>query len=69
MCFRKKKVEPIVSKFKKEQLVQFRDKHGDLTVGYVYDVKKGKDGKIYYDIQVGGECPYINHDILEDKIF
>ena len=71
MClFKKKKpIEPINSKFSVNQSARFRNRHGDIIFGIVHAVRKGKDNKIYYDIQVGGECPYIKTDIPEEEVF
>ena len=68
MCFKKKKKqEPINSKFHLEQRVQYRDRYGDFIIGYVYKIRK-ENGKILYDVQVGGECPFIKKDIPEEEL-
>lgn len=71
MClFKKKKpVEPINSKFKVNQSARFKNRHGEIIYGRVYAIRKTKDDKILYDIQVGGECPYIKTDIPEEEVF
>ena len=70
MCFfRKKKPKVVIeSKYHEGDFVRFRDNRDDLLVGYVYEVKLDKDGNIIYDIQIGGECPAIKHDIPENKV-
>ena len=68
MCFKKKKKEePINSKFVIGQQVRFKGRDGFLTTGYVYSIRKAND-KILYDVQVGGECPTIRKDIPEEEL-
>ncbi len=71
MCFKKKKkeIEIIDSKFHKGNNVRFRNRFNDIVYGIIYDVKKDRNGKIFYDVQVGGECPYIKYDIPEEEVF
>lgn len=70
MCFFKKK-EPktvIESKFTMKQHVYFR-RNGELMFGWIYEIKQGKDGKIIYDVQVGGQCPAVIHDLPEESLW
>ena len=70
MCFFKKKnkKEPvhIDSKYQLGEMVRFRHK-GEIAPGYVYAIHKREDG-LYYDIQIGGECPAIIEGIKEETI-
>ncbi|MCQ2797388.1 MAG: hypothetical protein MJ241_02870 [Bacilli bacterium] len=69
MCFwRKKKKEPIASKFEIGDMVGFpyRD---DRVFGFVYRIYKKADGNIYYDIQVAGQCPYLQTGVEESIIY
>ena len=70
MCFRRKKKEKeiINSKFHIGDNVKFKNRLGDFVYGAIHNVKK-KDDKILYDVQVGGECPYIKTDILEEELY
>ena len=69
MCFfKKKKKEPINSRYLVGDPVRFRNSRDELINGYVYSITKGKDDVIYYEVQVGGECPYFVKGIPEDKI-
>ena len=70
MCFfrRKKPKEVLNTKYKIGEFIAFKDRHNELTHGYIYSFKKDEAGNIIYDIQIGGECPAIIHDIAEDKI-
>lgn len=62
----KKKIK-IDSKYQKGDFVSFHtDK--DLKVGIISNIKL-IDGKVVYDIKVGGECPSLAKDVLEEKIF
>ena len=72
MCFFKKKkqskVEYIYSLYGMGDKVAFRNSRGELTQGYIYEIKQDIDGKVIYDVQVGGECPSIHENIPEDKL-
>ena len=70
MCFKKKKKEPIIinSKYHIGENVRFRNRFGDFVYGVVSNIKQNKDGKILYDVQVGGECPYVKTDIPEEEV-
>ena len=46
----------------------FRDKRGELTNEYIYDIHQNSDGTITYDLQVGGECPVIYENVPEEKV-
>ena len=48
------------------EMVRFRHK-GEIAPGYVYAIHKREDG-LYYDIQIGGECPVIIEGIKEETI-
>lgn len=70
MCIffrKKKKAEPINSKFSYGELVRFRYRD-ELSIGYVYKIRKDENGNIIYAIQTGGECPAIIENIEESKI-
>ena len=68
MCFFKKKKKPeIHSRYHKGDMVFFRFR-GERAFGYVYDIKQNPDGKIRYDIQIGGQCPAILEDIAEESV-
>lgn len=70
MCFFKKKKKKelvhIDSKYQMGEMVRFRHK-GEIAPGYVYAIHKREDG-LYYDIQIGGECPAIIEGIKEETI-
>lgn len=63
--FKKKKPKKVLNSiFKKDDFVRFMD-HGEMTYGYIYEIKEAEDGSILYDIQVGAQCPWVAHDIPE----
>lgn len=70
MCFFKKKKKvakpQIDSKYQIGDMVRFRHK-GDICTGYIYEVYQKNDG-VYYDIQIGGECPAIINSIKEETV-
>lgn len=73
MCWFKKKnakkVE-IFSKYKKSDFVNFRHKN-ELYFGWIWTIyHKNIDEKneVYYDIQLGGQCPCIVRGISEKNI-
>ena len=71
MCFFHKKAKEeikINSKFHLKEEVLFRNKHNELTNGYIYQIHQLNENKTTYDIQIGGECPTIVYDVDEDKI-
>lgn len=70
MCLfkRKKKEITIDSKYKIKESVRFRDRKGELSNGFIYDIHQKSDGTIIYDVQIGGECPVVIDEIPEDKI-
>lgn len=41
---------------------------GDRTIGHIYRVYAKEPGKVIYDIQVGGQCPYMLYEMEEDKL-
>ena len=65
--FKKKPTYPENAKYKKGDLVNFR-RRGDLSFGYIYEAFVGKDGKITYTIQLGGQCPAMLYDWKEEEI-
>ena len=69
MCFfkKKKKIEPIIGKFHLNEMVRFRYK-GEICPGYIYQVYKGENQEILYDVQIGGECPAIIKGVKEVNI-
>lgn len=69
MCLRRKKIkqEPITgNKFSLGDKVAFKVKD-ELLPGYVCKIKR-INGVIYYDVQIGGECPIIKEDIAEERL-
>ena len=69
MCFfKKKKKEQINSLYKIGEFVGFKDRHGDLTMGTIYNVYKDENGNTLYDVQIGGECPIVINRIKEEGI-
>ena len=46
----------------------FKNKRGEVTNGYIYRIYLSPNGEVMYDIQVGGECPSILNEILENKV-
>lgn len=69
MClFRKKKKEEIVvgNKYRVGEGVSFKHRD-DFIPGTVIKVHKLNE-EIVYDVQVGGECPYIRENIAEKDI-
>ena len=65
---KKKKAEPITdAKFALGDFVYFRYRD-ELTFGWIYAIKKDAVGKVIYDVQVGGQCPAVLHDLPEDKL-
>ena len=71
MCWFRKKKKKIINfshRFNVGDSVNYRYKD-ELNPGLIYDINQTEDGKVTYDIQVGGECPVIVYNIEEDKIF
>lgn len=70
MCFFKKKKDntkpEIDSKYQLGEMVRFRHK-GEISPGYIYQIHQKEDG-IYYDIQIGGECPAIIEGVKEETV-
>ncbi len=64
---KRKKPEPIISKFQVGEFVQFRYQDS-LHPGYVYSVSKNENEEIVYEIQIGGECPAIIKNIHENEV-
>ena len=55
------------SKFHFGDPVYFKHR-GDRTVGRIYDVYAAEDGSVLYEVQVGGQCPYVLHDMKEEEL-
>lgn len=70
MCFFKKKKKVVITnnKYQVGQFVSFRYK-GEVCPGVIYDIKLDKDDNVIYDVQVGGECPFIVNNVEEKIIF
>ena len=70
MCFFKKKKKPVITgnKFQVGEFVRFKYR-GEVCPGVIYEIKLDNDDKIIYDVQVGGECPFVVSDVPEEKIF
>lgn len=61
MFFMKKKKEKVIienNKYNKGEYVDFRYKD-DLKVGVIREIYMDDEKNISYEINVGGECPYI----------
>lgn len=71
MCLFKKKNKKAIAvtnnKFNMGDPVGYRPKF-DLIIGFICDIKQDENGQILYDINVGGECPYVIKDIPEEKL-
>ena len=71
MCWFKKKAKiKIESKYHKGDFVNFRYKD-ELCFGWIWGVyQKEVDSRkiIFYDIQIGGQCPAVLSGIPETKI-
>ena len=70
MClFKKKKKKPAINnnKYSLGQYVKFRYR-GELDPGVIYDLDLDSDGNVIYDVQVGGECPFIVRGVKEKDI-
>ena len=65
--FKRKNKFPEMAKYKENNCVSFRFRD-DLAFGYIHDAKLGKDGKISYTIQLGGQCPALLYDFKEENI-
>jgi len=69
MClpFRKKEKGIFVSnaKFDVGDRVSFKHR-GDRTIGHIYRVYAKEPSKVVYDIQVGGQCPYMLYEMDEE---
>ena len=70
MCFLKKKKKVVITnnKYHIGEFVNFRYRN-EVCPGVIYDVKLDKDGNVIYDVQVGGECPFVVNDVEEKIIF
>ena len=67
MFFRRKKKYPENAKYKDGDYVNFRYRN-ELYFGYIYDATIKDDGKIYYTIQIAGQCPALIYDYKEENI-
>lgn len=71
MCFfKKKKQQPkavINSKFKMGDFVSFHYR-GELMFGYIYEIYATDDGKVLYDVQIGGQCPAVLYKLEEETL-
>ena len=70
MCLfkKRKKEEPVTgNKYFVGDFILFHRKN-ELYNGYIYKVHYDNEKNIVYDIQIGGECPVVIENILENKI-
>lgn len=67
MFFKKKKAKIVIenNKYNLGQTVSFKY-NNELRVGKITDMKM-EDNSIYYNVNVGGECPFVVW-VLESKI-
>ena len=66
--FKKKKPKKeINSLYKKGEFVRFPF-HGEVTTGYIWEIKEDSEGKVIYDIQVPAQCPWFAEGIPEEKV-
>lgn len=65
--FGKKQKAVVTGKYQEGDLVYYV-RRGERTVGYIYNIYADADGTVLYDVQVGGQCPYIWHGLKEDEI-
>ena len=68
--FKKKEKGPVEVNdgvFKKDDLVYFQHR-GDRTYGHIRRAYRGEDGNTLYDVQVGGQCPYILYGKREEDL-
>ena len=65
--FKKKEKYPEQAKYKKGDFVNFR-RRGDLSFGYIYEAFLDEEGKVYYTIQIGGQCPALIYNWKEEDI-
>lgn len=63
----KKKNYPEAAKYKKGDFVNFH-RRGELCFGYIYEAFIDGEGKIYYTIQLGGQCPALIYNWKEEDI-
>lgn len=64
--FFKKKKYPETAKYSKGDYVNFRYRD-ELYFGFIYEAYL-VDGKIVYDIQIGGQCPSVIKNYKEEDI-
>ena len=67
MWFAKKKKEPVTGKFEVGDQVGYHYR-GDTVFGYVYRIYK-LEGSIFYDVQVAGQCPYLQKGLKEEELY
>lgn len=68
--FKRKKKEPeeiYDGLFRKGDLVYFRHR-GDRTYGHIRRAYRSEEGETLYDVQVGGQCPYILYGKKEEDL-
>ena len=70
MCFfkKKKKIEITNNRFQLGDSIRFRYR-GNVSRGIIYNVKLDEEGRVIYDVQIGGECPAIIENIKEEELF
>ena len=71
MCFfkknkKKKSSWPEGAKYNLKDCVRFKYRN-EICHGFVYEAYE-KEGKIFYTLQMGGECPTFAYDYPEEKI-
>lgn len=71
MCWFKKKKKKIINfshRFNVGDVINYRYKD-ELNPGIIYGINLNEKNEVVYDIQIGGECPVVIHDIKEDMIY
>ena len=70
MCFfkKKKKIEITNNRFQLGDSIRFRYR-GNVSRGIIYNVKLDEEGRVIYDVQIGGECPATIENIKEEELF
>ena len=56
LFFKKKKKYPEIAKYKKGDYINFRYRN-ELYFGYIYDATVDCENKVFYTIQIAGQCP------------
>ena len=65
---KKKPEDPIPSKYFVGQNVGYVGIGLISTPGVIHRIYKGPTGEVLYDVQIGGECPYIKRGVKEEEI-